>query len=113
MTTPSSQWEIPRKVWMILASWGLAVLMIAGLLSFWIWKNEQDQERDERALQLQQDRAMCAIIRVFLSGPEPVPGPEGDRSRSVRKAMTEYRAALHCQELESDNPGPARQRDHR
>ena len=110
--TGSQDWEIPRKIWTILASWGMAVLMIAGLLSFWIWKNEQDQEREEAALQYEQDRAMCSIIRVFLGGPEPVPGPEGDRSRSVRKAMDEYRAALHCQELE-DDPGPARQRDHR
>lgn len=110
--TDSQDWDIPRRIWLILASWGLAVLMIAGLLSFWIWKNEQDQEKEEAALQYEQDRAMCSIIGVFLGGPEPVPGPEGDRSRAVRKAMTEYRAALHCQELE-DNPGPARQRDHR
>lgn len=110
--TSSQDWEIPRKIWMILASWGLSVLMIAGLLSFWIWKNEQDQEREEARLQYEQDRAMCSMISVFLSGPEPVPGPEGDRSRAVRKVMGEYRAALHCQELET-SPGPARQRDHR
>ena len=110
--TNSQDWEIPRKIWMILASWGLAVLVIAGLLSFWIWRNEQDQEREEAQLQYERDRAMCAITRVLLSGPEPVPGPEGDRSRSVRQAMTEYRAALHCQELET-SPGPARRRDRR
>jgi hypothetical protein len=29
MTTRSADWEIPRKVWYTLFSWGLAVLMIA------------------------------------------------------------------------------------
>lgn len=104
---------ISRPVWTILLSWGMAVMMIAGLLSFWIWKNEQDQERDERALQLQQDRAVCGIIRLFLDGPAPVSGPDGDRGRAILKAMTEWRNALHCQELESANPGPARNRDHK
>ena len=106
--TGSQDWEIPRKIWTILASWGLAVLMIAGLLSFWIWKNEQDQEREEAALQYEQDRAMCSIIGVFLGGPGPVPGPEGDRSRSVRQAMANYQDVLHCDETQAD-PGPVRQ----
>jgi hypothetical protein len=104
---------ISRPVWFILLSWGLAVMMIAGLLSFWIWRNEQDQERDEAALQLQQDRAVCGIIRVITGGPSPVDGPEGDRGRAILKALTEWRDALHCQELESANPGPARDRDHK
>jgi len=113
MITRSDQWDIPRKVWMVLASWGLAVLMIAGLLSFWIWKNEQDQEREEAQLQLEQDRAMCAIVRAFVEGPEPPPGPEGQRAREFRDLMERYRAALHCQELESGKLGPARERDHK
>lgn len=113
MTTRSAEWDIPRKVWYVLASWGLAVLCIAGLLSFWIWRNEQDQERSEAQLQLEQDRAMCAITRAFIQAPEPPPGPEGERARHFRKLMTDYRNALHCQELESGNPGPARDRDHK
>jgi hypothetical protein len=104
---------ISRPVWLILLSWGLGVLMIAGLLSFWIWKNEQDQERDEAALQLPQDRAVCGIIRAISDGPPPVPGPQGDRGRVILKALTEWQDALHCQELESANPGPARDRDHK
>jgi hypothetical protein len=110
MTTRSADWEIPRRVWYILFSWGLAVLMIAGLLSFWIWKNEQDQEREETRLQLEQDRAMCAIVRAFVEAPEPPPGPEGERSRHFRDLMAEYRAALHCQELE-EGVSPARDRN--
>jgi hypothetical protein len=102
-----------RPVWLVLLSWGVAVLMIAGLLSFWIWKNEQDQERDERELQLQQDRAVCGIIRAISDGPEPVPGPAGERSRAIRDALQDWENALHCAELTSANPGPARDRDHK
>lgn len=105
--TSSQDWEIPRKIWMILASWGLAVLVIAGLLSFWIWTSNREAAEDRDRLQLEQDRAMCAVIGVFLSGPEPVPGPQGDRSRSVREAMTGYRDVLRCQEIQAD-PGPVR-----
>lgn len=112
MNVRSAEWDIPRKVWYVLASWGLAVLMIAGLLSFWIWSNEQDQEREEARLQLEQDRAMCAIVGAFVSAPQPPPGPEGERSRHFRELMEDYRAALHCQELENGNEvRPARDRD--
>lgn len=92
-------WEIPRRVWFILLSWGCAVLVLAGLLSFWIWSNEHraDQERD--GIRLQQDKAMCAMIDVFLSGPEPLAGPAGDRSRAVRAGMTNYQNALKCTSL--------------
>lgn len=76
---------ISRPVWMILLSWGLSVLVIATLLSVWVRSN-----------QLQQDRDMCAMIAVFLAGPEPVPGPAGDRSRAVRDALIKYRENRHC-----------------
>ncbi len=113
MTTPASKWRIPRPIWMVLASWGLAVLSVAGLLSYWIWHNEQEQEKDEAVLQLQQDRAVCGIIRAITDGPAPLPGPEGNRARSILEAMRAWDAALHCSELESGNPGPARNRDHK
>jgi hypothetical protein len=108
--TSSKDWDIPHGIWAVLLSWGLGVLLIAGLLSFWIWKNEQDQEREEARLQVEQDRAMCAIVRAFVEAPEPPPGPEGERSRYFRKLMADYRAALHCQELEA-GVSPARDRD--
>jgi hypothetical protein len=79
---------ISRPVWQILLWWGLAVLLISGLLSAWVWRN-----------QMQQDRDMCAMISVFLGGPEPVPGPEGDRSRIVRAGMKAYYERRDC-------PGP-------
>jgi hypothetical protein len=89
-------WEIPRRVWFILLSWGLAVLMLAGLFSFWIWRTGQEADREAAAAKLRQDRAMCAMISVFLEGPEPVAGPAGDRSRSVRAGMRVYEDALSC-----------------
>ena len=76
---------ISRPVWLILLSWGVAVLVISGLLSAWVWRN-----------QVQQDRDMCAMIAVFLAGPEPVAGPVGDRSRAVRDAMLGYAKRRHC-----------------
>jgi len=103
MTSPGDEvrptaetWAIPRRVWYVLASWGVSALVLAGLLSFWIWTNERQADRERDHLELQQDRAMCAMIDVFLSGPEPVAGPLGDRSRAVRAGMTAYRNTLVC-----------------
>jgi hypothetical protein len=69
----------------ILISWGLAVLMLAGMFSFWIWRSDRQQDRD-----------MCAMTSVFLGGPEPVAGPNGERSRTVRKAIETYRQGRSC-----------------
>lgn len=76
---------LSRPVWQILLSWGLAVLVISGLLSAWVWRNQKQQDRD-----------MCAMTSVFLGGPEPVAGPAGDRSRAVRAALEHYRANRDC-----------------
>lgn len=92
-------WEIPRRVWLILLSWGLAVLVLAGLLSFWIYSNQRHNERLAAQAKLRQDRAMCAMIDVFLGGPDPVAGPAGDRSRAVRQGMLNYQAVLQCGHL--------------
>lgn len=85
-----------RPVWLVLVSWGLAVLVLSGLFAAWVWKNQTEQDREMRAAQLQQDRDMCAMLGVFLAGPEPVPGPEGDRSRVVRAAMLAYYQRRGC-----------------
>lgn len=95
--TPPERWEIPRRVWLVLLSWGLAVLMLAGLLSFWIWRNEREADAARDADQLRQDRAMCTMLDLFTSGPEPVAGPAGNRGRAVLAAMRAYRQALHCE----------------
>jgi hypothetical protein len=62
--------------------------MLAGLGFFAIWHNQR-----------QQDRAMCVMLRLFTTGPEPVAGPAGDRGRAVLKAMTDYQATLGCEDL--------------
>lgn len=97
--TPPERWEIPRRVWAVLFSWGLAVLVLAGLLSFWIWSNERQASAEREALQRQQDRAMCDMLALFTAGPEPVKGPAGDRGRAVLAAMRAYQSALRCDRL--------------
>jgi hypothetical protein len=79
-------WAIPRRVWFILLSWGLAVLILAGLFSFWIYRVEREK-----------DQAMCAMIQIIMSGPTPVAGPEGDRGRAIIASMERYRQTVHCQ----------------
>jgi hypothetical protein len=90
---------------MILASWGLAVLMIAGLLSYWIWSNQRDAERAQERAQLEKDRAMCVMLDLFAAGPAPLNGPAGDRGRAVLAAMAAYQVTLHCK---SNPPIPSR-----
>lgn len=110
MMTTSDKWEIPPKIWGILLSWGIGALVLAGLLSFWIATNEREaaRERDRLAaeqaakaaqVQIEQDRAMCSMIGIFLVGPEPLPGPAGERSRVVREGMSRYRATLRCEQI--------------
>lgn len=79
------QWSIPRRVWFVLLSWGLSVLVLAGLFSYWVWSNQRTQ-----------NRAMCSMIDLITTGPAPVPGPAGDRGRAVLRAMRDYRNTLGC-----------------
>lgn len=99
-----------RPVWLVLISWGLAVLVISGLLSAWIYTNQRNAEAERNRLQREQDRAMCAMISVFTTGPAPVPGPEGDRSRVVVQAMTEYQRVLRCDDFDAEPPAAPRPR---
>lgn len=89
-------WEIPRRVWFVLLSWGLAVLLIAGLLSFWIWDTGREADRKAAEAKTRQDKAMCVMLDLFTSGPAPVAGPAGDRGRVILAAMNAYRATLDC-----------------
>lgn len=74
-----------RPVWLVLLSWGSAVLVMSGVFAAWIYNNQRQQDRD-----------MCAMTSVFLGGPEPVAGPAGDRARVVRDALIKYRANRGC-----------------
>lgn len=69
----------------VLTSWGLAVLLLAGLFSLALWRQ-----------QVEQNRAMCGLMAPLVAGPEPVPGPAGDRARSVLAGMRRYLATLDC-----------------
>ena len=89
-------WEIPRRVWMILLSWGLGVLVLVGLLSYWIWDTGRQADKVAAETKMRQDRAMCAMLDLFTSGPTPPPGPAGERSRVIVSAMNAYRATLDC-----------------
>lgn len=92
-------WEIPRRVWGVLLSWGLAVLVLAGLLSFWIWSNQREAEKAQVQAEREKDRAMCVMLDLFTAGPQPVAGPAGDRGRAVLAAMQAYQKTLRCDQL--------------
>jgi hypothetical protein len=85
-------WQIPRNVWYVLISWGLAVLLISGLLSWRQELNRREAERDNA----QQRAAMCQLITTIIGGTEPPAGPAGDRGRQVRRDLLAYRSTLHC-----------------
>lgn len=97
--TPSADWEIPRRIWWILFSWGAAVLMLTLMLSVWIWTNQRQSARSQDQLRAKQDQVMCAMIEISVSGPEPAAGVEGDRQRRIKAAMDEYWVALRCDEI--------------
>lgn len=89
-------WEIPRRVWFILLSWGLAGLLVTGLLSWRIWETGREADHKAAEAKTRQDQAMCAMLDLFTSGPPPVAGPAGDRGRVILAAMNAYRATLDC-----------------
>ena len=93
-----------RPVWMVLLSWGMAVLVISGLLSAWIWTNDRQQDRENAKVQREQDQAMCLIIDLFTGGPPPVAGPAGDRGRMILAAMQHYQGVLHCEDFKDEAP---------
>ncbi len=86
------RWAIPKNVWAILLSWGLAVVLLAGLFAYWQGREAANERRHNR----EQDRAMCELVTALQGGPTPPPGPAGDRARelipkieAVRKATCE------------------------
>lgn len=91
-------WEIPRRVWFILASWGVAVLLLAGLGAYWIWSNERAADAEADRIRIEQDKAMCEMLGLFISTDTP---PTNDRGRAIQKAMETYRETLRCPLLPS------------
>lgn len=89
--TPVNQWSIPGRIWAILLSWGLAVLGMGGLGAYWMYSNDREQ-----------DRTMCVMLDLFVTGPPPAAGPAGDRGREIVAAMTAYQQVLDCDDLLKD-----------
>lgn len=94
MTTSTTviRWTIPPQVWAVLVSWGLAVILLAGLFSFWQYRQQEQADRQtarERA-------AMCDLLDTLVSD-APIPaGPAGDRAREGRAKILAYRETLLC-----------------
>jgi hypothetical protein len=86
------RWVIPLNVWLVLLSWGLAVLLISALLSWRTELNRQEAERDNA----EQRAAMCQLIDRIIGDTPPPGGPAGQRARDIRADMLAYRATLHC-----------------
>jgi hypothetical protein len=88
---PPRRWQIPPTIWWILVTWGASILVLIGA---GLWWTDRAIVRNER----EQDRQDCMTITVLTAGPEPVPGPAGDRARFVREALNEFRRTLDCEE---------------
>lgn len=98
MTAPkrptAEVWSIPRRVWFVLMSWGLAILLIIGLFALWAWRvdKQQDHEQDDK-----RDEAMCVMTEAFLKAPDATGQNEAaERARITREALRQYRAAIGC-----------------
>lgn len=91
-STTVVRWVIPRQVWLVLISWGMAVVILAGLFSLWQYRQQEQADRQtakERA-------AMCDLIDTLLTD-APIPaGPAGERARQGRAKMLKYRETLAC-----------------
>jgi hypothetical protein len=92
-------WEIPRNVWIVLMTWGLALILITGGLSLWITKNAEKAERDRLEAKRTQDRDMCLTLDLFWAGPPPPPGPTGDWRRTVLAQIERQQDNLKCDQL--------------
>jgi len=106
--TTATREPMSRPVWLILLSWGAAVLLITGLLSAWIFTNQRNAADERDRIRREQDKALCALISVFLTDPEPVAGPAGDYSRTVRAGMAAYTGVLRCSEFAGEPPAASR-----
>lgn len=81
------EWVIPRNVWIILITWGVAVLVLAGLFYGRIELNQR--ANDKRDADLRRD--LCAVMTGIAVGPTPPPGPDGDRARDLIPKMNRLR----------------------
>lgn len=74
-----------RNVWYVLITWGVAIMLLVGILSGWIAHNQRQQDLD-----------MCTLIGALRGGPDPVAGPAGERGRAVQEAMASWYERRDC-----------------
>lgn len=91
--------RLPRTVYAILVSWGVAVLVLAGLFAFWIDRGQDQARERDQAIQRDQNRAMCQIVEVIITGPTPPPGEAGERARAVVAGARSFHNSARCSEL--------------
>lgn len=92
-------WEIPRNVWIILVTWGLALILLTGGLALWITRNAEAAEREREAAKRDQDREMCLTLDLFWAGPPPPPGQTGEWRRTVLAQIDRQQGKLQCDSL--------------
>lgn len=91
-------WSIPRRVWFVLMSWGVAILAIMGLFAFWAWRIDKDQDREQDD---KRDQAMCEMMDTLLAAPDAVDQNEAaERSRISRAAIRHYQDVIGCQRFD-------------
>jgi hypothetical protein len=96
----AERWEIPGKVWAILLSWGLAVLLLAGLFSFWTQRNQQEQARKSAAAEARaSERAraiVCGLFTTILDAYEESP-PATAAGRAQEDAWLQVYELSKCE----------------
>lgn len=79
MTAPPRRWEIPPRMWALLASLIVGVVVLAGVAGVAQWRNQRDTQHQLDDLR----GAMCELTEVLSGGPTPAAGPAGDRARAL------------------------------
>lgn len=87
MTAPPRRWEIPPRVWALLASIAGGVFVLAVVAGVTQWRNQQVTQHQLDDLR----RDLCSLTTDLAGGPTPAAGPAGDRARALRPKMDALR----------------------
>lgn len=91
MIAPPRRWAIPPGLWSVLAVLAIGVVAVFALGAWWTDRRFAHLERE-------QNRELCGVLRIIVTGPEPPAGPDGERARQVRDGLVRWRADLGCRE---------------
>jgi hypothetical protein len=87
MTAPPRRWEIPPKVWAVLAS-GLAgvvvLFMVAGIVE---WRAQRENGRRDAELR----GVLCRLVNLPPVSPAPTAGPGAERARQAARLVEDLR----------------------